>query len=42
MVGFAGPFRVNFWLPSGIGIGKSVSRGFGTVAAIQKKEVSSC
>ena len=33
MVGFDGPFRVNFHLPSGIGIGKSVSRGFGTVKA---------
>jgi hypothetical protein len=28
MIGFEGP---NFQLPSGIGIGKSVSRGFGTV-----------
>jgi hypothetical protein len=32
MVGFEGSFRVNFRLPSGVGIGKSVSRGFGTVA----------
>jgi hypothetical protein len=32
MLGFEGPFRVNFRLPTGIGIGKSVSRGFGTVA----------
>jgi Cas6b C-terminal domain/Cas6b N-terminal domain len=30
MVGFEGPFRVNFRLPSGVGIGKSVNRGFGT------------
>ena len=36
MIGFEGPFRVNFLLPNGIGIGKSVSRGFGTVAAIQR------
>jgi hypothetical protein len=32
LLGFEGPFRVNFRLPGGIGIGKSVSRGFGTVA----------
>jgi hypothetical protein len=32
MTGFSGPFRVNFHLPTGLGIGKSVSRGFGTVA----------
>jgi hypothetical protein len=31
MIGFDGPFRINFHLPNGIGIGKSVSRGFGTV-----------
>jgi hypothetical protein len=33
MVGFEGPFLVNFRLPDGVGIGKSVSRGFGTVVA---------
>lgn len=33
MIGFEGLFRINFRLPNGIGIGKSVSRGFGTVAA---------
>lgn len=32
MVGFEGPFRVNFRLPGGVGIGKAVSRGFGTVS----------
>jgi hypothetical protein len=32
MIGFEGPFRVNFRLPNGMGIGKAVSRGFGTVA----------
>ena len=35
MRGFVGPFRVNFLLPSHIGIGKSVSRGFGTVDRIE-------
>ena len=35
MVGFEGLFRMNFRLPNGIGIGKSVSRGFGTVSAVQ-------
>lgn len=34
MIGFEGPFSVNFRLPGGVGIGKAVSRGFGTVAAI--------
>jgi Cas6b C-terminal domain/Cas6b N-terminal domain len=33
MLGFLGTFRVNFQLPNRAGIGKSVSRGFGTVAA---------
>lgn len=32
MVAFDGVFQVNFRLPGGVGIGKSVSRGFGTVA----------
>jgi hypothetical protein len=31
MTGFVGAFQVNFSLPDRIGIGKSVSRGFGTV-----------
>jgi hypothetical protein len=31
-LGFRGTFRINFSLPDRIGIGKSVSRGFGTVA----------
>jgi hypothetical protein len=31
MVGFVGAFEVNFLLPDRIGLGKSVSRGFGTV-----------
>lgn len=31
MISFLGTFRVNFNLPNYIGLGKSVSRGFGTV-----------
>ncbi len=31
MIAFRGSFRVNFHLPAWLGIGKSVSRGFGTV-----------
>ena len=34
MVGFVGTFRVNFQIPDHAGIGKSVSRGFGTVERI--------
>jgi hypothetical protein len=33
MLGFVGTFAVNFALPAGLGLGKSVSRGFGTIAA---------
>jgi hypothetical protein len=31
MLGFVGTFRINFFIPDHAGIGKSVSRGFGTV-----------
>ena len=31
MLGFLGEFEVNFEIPDYLGIGKSVSRGFGTV-----------
>lgn len=34
MRGFVGSFTVNFFLPDYLGIGKSVSRGFGTVQRI--------
>src|SRR5262249_51228182 len=34
MIGFMGTFRVNFRIPDHAGIGKSVSRGFGTVERI--------
>lgn len=39
VLGFAGTFRVNYLLPDLIGIGKSVSRGFGSVRrTVSKKE----
>ena len=34
MLAFLGTFRINFHLPNHIGIGKSVSRGFGTVERV--------
>lgn len=34
MIGFWGVFSVNFRIPEYIGIGKSVSRGFGTIASL--------
>ena len=37
MRGFVGAFRVNFLLPDRIGIGKSVSRGFGTIERLAAK-----
>jgi len=36
MIGFLGAFQVNFKLPNYIGLGKSVSRGFGTIKKIDK------
>ena len=36
MLGFLGTFSVNFEIPDYWGIGKSVSRGFGTVKRIEK------
>ena len=36
MVAFAGSFLTNVILPSGIGLGKAVSRGFGTVSSEQR------
>ena len=35
MVGFLGKFIVNFTLPDYIGLGKSVSRGFGTIWKVE-------
>jgi hypothetical protein len=37
MLAFLGTFRINFQLPNHIGIGKSVSRGFGTVERIRNE-----
>jgi hypothetical protein len=34
MKGFKGTFAVNFELPDYIGLGKSVSRGFGTIKRV--------
>ena len=36
VIGFIGSFRANFEIPDFFGIGKSVSRGFGTVERIKK------
>lgn len=36
MLGFLGDFSVNFEIPDYWGIGKSVSRGFGTVKRVQE------
>ena len=35
MIGFFGTFQVNFKLPDYIGLGKSVSRGFGTIEKLK-------
>ncbi len=37
MLGFLGSFSVNFDIPDYWGIGKSVSRGFGTVRRVREK-----
>jgi len=37
MVSFLGTFRINFQLPERIGLGKSVSRGFGTVERQERR-----
>lgn len=37
MLGFFGTFSVNFKIPDYLGIGKSVSRGFGTVKRLNEK-----
>jgi len=37
MIGFLGTFSVNFQIPDYWGIGKSVSRGFGTIKKIDRK-----
>ncbi|MCD6152972.1 MAG: hypothetical protein J7J07_03575, partial [Syntrophobacterales bacterium] len=40
MLGFLGAFSVNFEIPDYWGIGKSVSRGFGTVRTIREAEAN--
>jgi len=35
MIGFFGTFQVNFKLPDYVGLGKSVSRGFGTIKKLK-------
>ena len=40
MLGFLGAFSVNFEIPDYWGIGKSVSRGFGTVRTIRDAEAN--
>lgn len=42
MVGFTGRFRVNFRVPAGLGVGKSVSRGFGTVEPLAAEARVAC
>lgn len=42
MLGFIGSFSVNFEIPDYWGIGKSVSRGFGTIKRIENKEKLIC
>jgi hypothetical protein len=37
MLGFVGSFHVNFHIPGRAGIGKSVSRGFGTVERVRER-----
>jgi hypothetical protein len=34
-IGFLGLFMVNFTIPDYLGLGKSVSRGFGTVKRVE-------
>ncbi len=36
MIGFKGNFKINFNIPDYLGIGKSVSRGFGTVCKVKE------
>ena len=38
MAAFRGWFGINFLLPARLGIGKSVSRGFGTVEPLEEPE----
>ena len=40
VLGFRGEFSVNFRIPALLGLGKSVSRGFGTVHPVTKKKAA--
>lgn len=42
LLGFVGRVRLNFHLPDWIGLGKSVSRGFGALQRIHSPEESPC
>ena len=42
MIGFNGMFRINFLVPDRLGIGKSVSRGFGTVERMHPERSKPC
>ena len=42
MIGFVGKFTVNLTLPDYIGLGKSVSRGFGTVEFARGRKGGAC
>lgn len=42
MIGFEGLFRVNFLIPAWLGIGKSVSRGFGTTEPTTNGKEGQC
>lgn len=41
MIGFLGKFQVNFRIPDYLGLGKSVSRGFGTVVQSTEDRIQS-
>lgn len=41
VLGFKGTFQVNFDIPNYLGIGKSVSRGFGTVVKVENQKTRS-
>ncbi len=41
MLGFLGTFSVNFAIPDYWGLGKSVSRGFGTIKRVKSRELES-
>ncbi len=40
VLGFKGEFQVNFNIPNYLGLGKSVSRGFGTIQTIQTTQTT--